>query len=135
MPIILKKNRLERRVFFPQRSYYGKELQKEISDCHIGIALYDIGPGNGTYYADPAKIKTYTQYDLPVIMTDAAQVADYISKFKAGIIVPPEVGPIGIAITTMAKHYTLYVRGVRAFNQYFNYRTYYREKFHFLKKE
>lgn len=130
----IKRHKLQKRVFFPRKSFYGQQLQREMAGCHIGIALYDTGPQNGTYYADPAKVKTYTQYNLPVIMTDAAQVTDYISKFRAGIIVASDIASVKRAIDTIVGNYNAYLRGVSAFNKYFNYRTYYNDKFQFLEK-
>lgn len=123
------------RVFFPNKFYYGLELKKIINDCDIGIALYDVNPNSVSYYADPAKIKQYAEFGLPIIMTDAADIARYVAKFNAGIIVERDHVEIAHAVKKIKDQYPLFQNGVKKFNDFFHYREYYSRKLSFLEKQ
>ncbi len=129
---LIRQFNIEKRVLFPNTFLYGNDLLKHINESHIGIALYTVDPDSVTYYADPAKIKQYTEIGLPVIMTDAAQISTYIKKFRAGKIVERSIDSISKAITEIVKDYPLYILGVRNFNKHFNYKTLYKNAFKFL---
>ncbi len=120
------------RVFFPNKFFYGEELEATVKDCDIGIVLYDNNPNSVTYYADPAKIKQYAEFGLPIIMTDAADIARYVDKFKAGVIVTHDPIEIARGIKKIKEQYPQYTRGLREFNDFFNYQVYYSRMFKFL---
>ncbi len=132
---IIKKYHIEKRVYFPNKILYGDALQKEIEKCHIGVALYDVSSETTTFYADPAKVKTYAQYGLPILMTDAADIANYIKRFHAGEIVTQEIGSVQEAVEKITNNYEAYLYGVKAFTDYFNYEKYYKKRFAFLEIE
>ena len=131
---LVERYKISDRVFFPNRFYYGSELARIVSDCHVGVGLYTIDPNAVTYYADPAKIKQYAEFGLPILMTDAAEVAQYLKRFHAGIIVERNVEAINRAIKEMKENYTAYLAGLKRFNEYFNYRKYYKKAFRFLEE-
>jgi hypothetical protein len=120
------------RVYFPNNSFYKTELAKQVEDCAIGIALYDSGPNENTYYADPAKIKMYAEFGLPIIMTNAADVARFVVQFKAGEVVDGTPQSVIGAITIIRKNYSKYLLGVSAFSEYFYFEKYYAKQLSFL---
>lgn len=125
---LIDKLRIEKQVYFPNK--FIVDLESETADSHIGVALYT--PNEGTYYADPGKVKAYAQLGLPILMTDAAQVADFIRKFKAGEIVTQKTDSILEGIEKMQKNYSLYQEGLKKFTKHFSYKTYYARRFTFL---
>ncbi len=125
---------LENRVYFPNKFIYGNELSKEIKNCHAGIVLYEENKNTVTYFADPAKIKQYAEFGLPVIMTRASEITDYIERFKAGIIVQRNEKSVSKAISEMMESYPDYLEGIKRFNKYFDYKSYYAKAFRFLEK-
>lgn len=125
---------LQKKVYFPNKMFYGKELENETLDCFVGVALYTVSELSVTYYADPGKIKTYMQLHLPVIMTPIAEIEQFITKFHAGIVVERDIESVKKALLLIKKHYSIYERGVMAFNNYFNYESYYQDRFNFLEK-
>lgn len=131
---LIMKYGIENRVYFPNKTLYGRELENEIASCHVGIALYDEGKDVGTYYADPAKVKTYAQYGLPILMTDAADIAKYITRFHAGKVIKRDISSALHAISLIKGKYREYIKGLQSFNAYFDYENYYHHKFSFLEK-
>lgn len=132
---LIKEYGITDRVYFPNKFFYGIDLQKQIKGCQIGMALYTVDAKSVTYYADPAKVKQYAEFGLPIVMTNAAGITDYVTKFKAGIIVTRDVHEIQKAIHTMINNYDVYLRGLNAFNGFFNFRAYYREIFGFMEEK
>lgn len=131
---LIKKYKIADRVYFPNKFMYEEELHKEIKQAHIGIALYDVDDRKVTFYADPAKIKQYMEFGLPVIMTEAAEIAEYIKKFDAGIVVEKNVTSVQVAITKMKNNYTHYLKNLDKLNHWLDFRAYYKGKFSFLEK-
>lgn len=132
---IIEQYKISDRVYFPNKFFYGDKLYKEILDCHAGIALYKVNKNTAAYFADPAKIKQYTEFGLPIIMTSAAEVADYIEHFHAGIIVKRNVNSVDVAIEKLKKNYYYYLSGLRNFNNHFNYKKYYNKSFQFIEAD
>jgi glycosyltransferase involved in cell wall biosynthesis len=130
---LIKSYGIEKRVKFENRYYKNKELQKEISSCSIGIGLYDTSKDDPIYYTDPGKIKTYTQFGLPIIMTNTSEIVPYINKFKAGEITGQSVDSFYNCVNKIKKNYQKYLKGVDNFNTYFEYNRYYNEAFRILK--
>ncbi len=127
---LIKRWHITERVYFPNR--FVPKLETETYDCHIGVALYTINAG--TYYADPGKVKAYAELGLPILITDAAEIAGYIKKYNAGEIVKGNADSILEAIEKIQKNYTVYVLGLKKFNNYFNYKSYYPPRFMFMEK-
>lgn len=125
---------LEDRVFFPNIFYFDDELNKISGKCFIGIALYDTSPDHSIYYADPGKIKAYTEMGLPIIMTNTSSIYPYIKKFHAGEVIKRNTEAFSQAVKKIKADYYSYKMGVEKFNQYFYYNRYYNEKFNFLEK-
>lgn len=128
----IKKQQIEQQVFFPNQFYYGEELKQIIADCHVGVVLYDRDPNSVTYYADPAKIKQYAEFGLPIITTNTAETAGYITRFQAGIIVEQHEEELLAAVKKIQRDYKTYSYGVRDFCKYFSYESYFRNRFMFL---
>lgn len=119
---------IKKQVDFPNR--FIEDLEDATKDCFIGIALYDVT--SGTYYADPGKVKAYAQLAMPIVMTDVSETVRYIKRFKAGEIVEENVASVSKAIDAIFARYDTYVDGLKRFNRYFNYRTYYTHAYKFL---
>lgn len=131
---LIKEYGISDRVYFPDKFFYGKDLREQIKDCDIGMALYTVDEKSVTYYADPAKVKQYAEFGMPIIMTNAAGITDYVTKFKAGIVVAGNVHSVGEAVQTMKNNYGAYLRGLNEFNRFFDFRAYYREVFRFMEE-
>lgn len=130
--LIIKKLKIEKQVFFPNRFFSDLELDEISKECHIGVAFYDTSKNNSTYYTDPGKVKAYTELGLPVIMSNTSAIAEYIKKFKAGEVVDLAYESVDNAITSITQNYSSYRDGVEKFNTYFSYETYYKQKYSFL---
>ena len=130
---IMKRNNIERQVFFPNRFFSDKELEKESKTCQIGIAVYDIDRRNATYYTDPGKVKTYASLGLPIVMTNVSAIVPNIKKFACGRVIKKEYNELEQALLDIKMHYKKYLEGLEKFNKYFYYETYYKSRFRFLK--
>jgi len=126
---------IKERVVFENKFYPTENLLSELSTCFAGIALYNTDKNNPIYYTDPGKVKTFTQFGLPVIITNTSEIIPFIKKFKAGEIVDRNTDSIFRAIEKMKNNYTLYLKGVEDFNNYFNCETYYKKAFQFLETD
>ncbi len=129
---LINKYKISERVFFPNRMFYSDELIKESKLAKIGIALYDVTENNASYYADPGKIKTYAQLGLPIVMTNIADIEKSIKKFSAGEIVAKDVNDIGKKIRKIIANYSQYTKGLKAFNSFYEYNSYYKQRFSFM---
>lgn len=132
---IIRKDKIENQVFFPNRFFSDKELEEISKQCQVGVAVYDIDPTNATYYTDPGKVKTYASLDLPIIMSDVSGIAPYIKKFGAGRVINKNNEELVNALIDIKKNYKKYLEGLAKFNKYFYYETYYRKHFLFLENE
>lgn len=121
--------RITKQVFFPNTFFSDEELLRLARNCHIGIALYDISPLSSAYYTDPGKIKSYAEMNLPVIMSNTSSIAPYIKKFHAGELISEKPEDLVRAIRKITKEYSTYLEGLKEFNTYFYFETYYRESF------
>lgn len=130
---LLRQLGLGDRVFFPNRFYSEAELLDEARTCHVGIALYDTGPDNFTHYADPGKVKAYSEMHLPVVMTRISDIVPFVERFQSGEVIGrgPEIGE---ALERIRGDYESYHAGVRRFVEYFHYDRYYREAFKVLEE-
>ncbi len=126
---MIQKNKIERQVYFPNTFFPDKELERLSKDCQVGIALYNTAKTGSTYYTDPGKVKTYAQFGLPIIMSDIPTVAKYIRQFKCGEIIDDDGKELGTALVKMKKKYASYIYGLKEFNSYFYYDTYFKKSF------
>lgn len=125
---------IAKQVFFPNKFYSDEELIELTQTCHIGIALYDISPLSSAYYTDPGKIKSYAEMNLPVIMSYTTGIAPYIQKFHAGELVSEDPANLIEAIEKITKEYPAYLEGLKKFNAYFYFESYYRRAFRSLER-
>lgn len=132
---LIKELKIEDRVYFPNKFIYQKDLQKEVKDCHVGIALYETNRNSVSYYSDPSKIKQYAEFGLPIIMTNSSEIAHHIKKFKAGIIVDKDIEKINRAIEEIKINYKNYLLGLKQFSEHFYYKEYYGKGFKFLEEK
>lgn len=130
--MIIGKYKIADRVYFPNKFFYGDQLYRKISDCHAGIVLYNVDKNTASYFADPAKIKQYAEFGLPIITTSAPEIAEYIRNFHAGIVVKRNINSVYDAIEKLEKNYSYYLSGLQKFNQHFDYKQYYLKSFKFI---
>jgi hypothetical protein len=100
----------------------------------IGLAPYEGNKKNYTYYGDPAKIKIYFSYGLPVITTKLVNIEDDIKKLQAGEVIDYNYQAISIAIMQIINNYSQYLAGVKKIVQKYDYQQLYSQKFRFLEK-
>ena len=131
---IIKNYKIENQVYFPNRFFEDKELEEISKSCQAGIALYDTGELSSTYYTDPGKVKTYASLGLPIIMSNTSAIAPYIEKFHCGLLINRSNKEIADALLEIKNNYTKYLEGLRKFNKYFFYESYYKKSFKFLEK-
>lgn len=131
---IIKNYGIDNQVYFPNRFFFDDELNEISKECFVGIALYSIDNASTIYYADPGKVKAYTEMGLPVIMTRTSSIASYIENFKAGEVIDRDALSLGKAIKNIQENYKLYTGGIVKFNKYFYFEDYYRKGFKFLEK-
>lgn len=125
---------ITKQVFFPNKFYSDEELLRLARSCHIGIALYDISPLSSAYYTDPGKIKSYAEMNLPIIMSNTSGIAPYIKKFHAGELISEKPEDLVKAIEKITREYSRYLVGLKKFNAYFYFESYYEEAFRSLER-
>lgn len=131
---MIKRCGIANRVYFPNRFFFDDELNEVSKKCFVGVALYTIDNTSTIYYADPGKVKTYTEMGLPVIMSKTSSIAPYIKGLKAGEVINRNASSLAMAIEKIKKKYSTYIKGVAKLNEKFYYETYYGEKFSFLEE-
>lgn len=131
---IISKKKLSSQVYFPNKYFSDEEIKTYAKNCNIGIALYPDNNENIHYYADPGKIKFYSQLGLPIIMSDSAGIAKYIKKFKAGEVIRLNLDSFQQSVDKISKNYFSYIQGLRRFCEYFDFEKYYRRKMIFMEK-
>ena len=129
---IIKDYKIQKQVYFPNKFFSDTELVEVSRECQVGIALYDPGKLNATYYTDPGKIKAYAEMGLPIVMSDISSIAPLIIKFKAGEVIDRNLTSIEMAIRKIRKNYRSYLSGVEKFNRHFGFEEYYKKRFKFL---
>lgn len=130
---IIKNYKISTRVDFANKFVNDEELSKIALNCHLGVAIYDTSSSNPTFYTDPGKVKTYTQLNLPVVMTNTSGVVGFVSRYKAGIVID-SIKELPEAIAKIKSDYDSYLKGLVKFNKYFSFDKYYRKRFSFLEK-
>lgn len=132
---LIKKYKIEDRVYFPNKFFPDEDLEIIAKKCFVGLALYTTEDTNVIYYSDPGKVKTYAELGLPVIITNTSSIIPYIRKFKSGEITQRNPEALGVAIQKIKNNYKVYQDGLNKFNNFFNYEKYYGERFTFLEKK
>lgn len=125
---------IEDRVYFPNRFFFDAQLNILSKECFVGVALYAIDDSSTIYYADPGKVKAYTEMGLPVIMSKTSSIAPYVNKFQAGEVIDRNTHSLGNAIRKIIRNYPAYLKGVERLNKEFYYESYYKERFSFLEE-
>jgi hypothetical protein len=129
---IIIQYKLCQRVWFPNTFISEKQLQSELDDCLIGVALYKSDNNQFTWYTDPGKIKTYLEFGLPVIMTDSASIAKDISLFHCGEVMKKR--PLDYYVRKVMINYYFYQQGIRNIIRHYEYLKYYDEHFDALRE-
>ncbi len=76
-------DRVEFKGYIPDHS----DVEKLLTKCGIGLALYEPGPDSFTRYSDPSKPKQYMACGLPVIITDVPWISKEVKSQELGIVV------------------------------------------------
>ena len=79
-----------------------KKVTGILQECICGLALFQVGKENYTYYTWPSKVGFYFECGIPVIITRSAVVACEIEKEKLGIVVNSDLKSVSDAICTLA---------------------------------
>lgn len=89
-----------------------RDIENMLVQCTAAVALYEKYDKDGnltfTYFADPAKIKSYLASGLPVLTTDVSHNAKDIEKERCGFIVPLERKIIAKKIIHLLKNEDLW---------------------------
>lgn len=126
---------IEKNVYFPNRYFSQAELLDHAKECHVAVALYIVDKYSYVYYADPGKIRLYTELGLPIIMTKSSEVAEIIKKFSAGEVINRDSESFYKAVKKIAKNYSKYREGLAKFSKYFYFEKYYKKNFTFLESD
>lgn len=85
------------------------ERERLLADGAIGLATFNTEIlDDKVKNADPIKIKEYTQYGMPVIVTDAISSKKDIIQKKAGIVIPYSTTHFIQAVTTLLSNKNTY---------------------------
>ena len=78
---------LENRVVFLGYKESLQEVEEELCQAGVAIALYDKSLDKWSTYADPSKMKSYLAAGLPVITTDVTHFASILEERDCGRVV------------------------------------------------
>ncbi len=117
------------RVFFPNKFYSDTKLAELAKTCHVGVAVYDVGPLSATFYTDPGKVKAYIEFGLPLVMTNTSAIASYIHRYHCGEIINSDENDLNHAFVKIQRKYPEYLKGLRKFISHFYFENYYRKRF------
>jgi len=73
-------------IFYGNRNQF--EIDSILRSCHVGLAPYVSHPKNFTSFADPSKIKKYSEFALPLIMTHVPPNAKELSDLGVALVGP-----------------------------------------------
>lgn len=104
-------------------------LEKSLSQCDVGLALYMPDPGNVSYYGDPSKIKAYISLGMPVITTDVFWFVNELQKAHAGIITPYEPVTFTKGLLKIVDTYAYYSNNAYTLAARYNYKNLYETLF------
>ena len=83
----VKQLKIERNVYFTGYLEKHKEVEKILSICGLGVAMYNKDLAEWSYYADPSKIKAYLNTGLPVITTSLTYIANELMNKRCGVVI------------------------------------------------
>lgn len=86
LKILAKDLGVERYIDFLGFIKEQKETNKLISECALGLALYDPDKASFSYYADPGKIKFYLSCGVPPVLTNVPLISEEIISKNSGLI-------------------------------------------------
>ncbi|KKU83772.1 MAG: Glycosyltransferase [Microgenomates group bacterium GW2011_GWA2_47_8] len=104
---------------------FSVDAKQIIKKTAIGIAPYKPERGNVSYFGDPAKIKNYIGYGLPVITTNVFEFAKEIKKTKSGIVIPYNITSFIRALKKINADYSEYASNSYKLSKKYNYTKYY----------
>jgi len=105
---LIRKLGIEKHVKFMGFLESHKELERLISTCGVGLAIYSDSPLSYKRYADASKVKLYMACGLPVITTDVPPIAEEIKAHKAGLVIRYDLNELVKAILLMTSSYDIY---------------------------
>lgn len=104
--------KLDKYIHFHGLLTAGKKREYFFRNASIGLATFNTDIlDEKVKNADPVKIKEYTAYGIPVIVTDAISNADEITRAGCGIVIPYRQDEFIRAVTQIfsdSKHYKQY---------------------------
>lgn len=83
----VKRAKLFSNITFHGFIEHNSKVNKIIRKWNVGLATYMPGKSNGSYWADPSKIKSYINNGVPVITTNVTYFSKDIKRYRAGLIV------------------------------------------------
>jgi glycosyltransferase involved in cell wall biosynthesis len=83
----VKKRALDNRVVVHGYIENHQEVERIMTKCAIGIAVYDPHPMLPIRFTDVGKVKTYLACGLPVIATPVSEFLSEVARHRAGLIV------------------------------------------------
>jgi len=89
----------------------GDRLNLELSRAVVGLAPYP--PRSLASYSDPAKVKTYLSYGIPVVITSHTTISEKVKNASAGIVCKYEEEEIAAAIRDILTNYEFYMKLTR----------------------
>jgi len=128
----VKNNNLENYVEFTGYAE-GEMKEKLLLENDLGIALYPKiidGIDNYAHYSDPAKLRTYISYGVPILTTEVPEIYKELVKYNAGITVE-NLTPDGIAtaVTEYLRDPLKYFKGAYEYSKVDNFSEYYKKLF------
>ncbi len=124
----VKNNKLTKNVVFT--GYVkGAEKEKLLLENHLSVALYPRftdGVKNYAHYSDPAKLRDYVSYGLPIVVSKVPEISKELEKYNAGILVD-ELTPASIssAVKKFISQPDKFLRGAFDFSHTNVYTEYY----------
>lgn len=96
---------IEKFVQFTDYIEKHEEIENMLARCAVAVALYKEKDEDGnlsfTYFADPAKIKSYLASGLPVFLTDVPYNAKELEKNRCGMIINHDKDKIANAVVDL----------------------------------
>lgn len=93
------------------------EMTRILSTATCGLALFNGGKSNYSYYGVPGKVREYLEHSLPVVITRDFVLAEEIAKAGAGIQVENDVKELEAAFHQIRSNIKLYIENMRKFTE------------------
>jgi glycosyltransferase involved in cell wall biosynthesis len=87
----LLKSKYDRMNIFFHGNLGQNQIDLILSKCHVGLAPYIENPKSFSRFSDPSKLKKYSEFGLPIIMTDVTHNAKYLEKLGVALVGKCEV--------------------------------------------